>query len=154
MKPVNAAQSPEYDNTPAVDAVIEAMTDPTRAIVLEVRKIVMKADRRITEGVKWNSLSFYWNGWFATVNFRKGTEVMLVLHHGPAARSDSEVRSAVSDASQLLKWHSADRASVTVGSLQDFKELKPALFDIVKQWANYHSALPGNNSAQPKGKSR
>jgi hypothetical protein len=149
-KSTNTSLTPEYDNTPAVDALVEAMPDPVRAITVEIRKLVMQADRRITEGLKWNSPSFYWNGWFATVNSRKGTEVTLVLHHGPAVRNDSEVRSVVSDAAQLLRWHSVDRASVTVANLQEFKELQTALTSIVNQWANYHSALPHENTAKSK----
>ncbi len=153
-KPVKAVKPLEFDDSPAVSALIESMLDPARAMVFEIRKTIMKANPKITEGIKWNSPSFYWNGWFATVNARKGTEVMLVLHHGPAASTDSKVRSAVSDPSQLLKWHSADRASITFTNLKMLQESQSALAAIVKEWATYHSALPNRNPANEKNQAR
>ena len=46
------------------------MSDPLKPLVEAIRATILGADSQITEGVKWNSPSFYRHGWFATVNVR------------------------------------------------------------------------------------
>jgi hypothetical protein len=61
---------------------------------------------------------------------------------------------AVADPSQLLKWHSADRACITFSNLKMLQESQSALAAIVKEWATYHSALLNRNPTIKKNQTR
>lgn len=88
-------------------------------------------DTSITDGVKWNSLSFRTTEWFATVNLRSPDSVQIVLHLG--ARP-GKTASAIEDAKGLLEWLGKDRAMATLGAGTQTKANLPALKAIVKAW--------------------
>ena len=138
----NAKRESEHDDSNAVDALVEAMDSDSKAIVTLVRTMILKSNGQITEGVKWNSPSFYWSGWFATLNVRTKAGVTLVLHHGAVGRPESTVKSAITDPLKLLKWHSADRASIALISDDVVNQHHVALAEIINHWATFHSELP------------
>jgi hypothetical protein len=140
-KSVETSKGLEHDNPAAVDAKI-AELDPTLGpIVQSVREVILKVDRKVTEGIKWNSPSFYLNDWFATVNVRGQQGVMVVLHHGAKARDLSALPEALDDPANLLQWHGKDRASITFVGAADFREQKKAFAKIIKAWLVRHRAL-------------
>lgn len=135
------AKPPEHDDSAAVDALFAALDHPLKPLVAAIRKAILEADKTITEGIKWNSPSFYCAGWFATVNVRGGRGLLVVLHHGAKVRADATPRKTIKDGAALLHWHSADRASVGFGSAEEFADKRDAFVAIVKQWAKAQRAL-------------
>ncbi len=133
--PANASSAPEHDNPAAVDALLDTIDHPLKPVVALVRAAVLRSDRSITEGVKWNSPSFFCEGWFATVNMRDKASLLIVLHHGAKVRTVQTLRTAIKDDDGLLHWHSADRASVRVADESDFAAKRAALVAVIKQWA-------------------
>ena len=106
-----------------------------------VRQTILAADRSITEGIKWNSPSFYKHGWFATVNVRPKHGVLVVLHHGAKARSNADLGASLNDPDELLDWLGKDRATVAFTDDVDFKKKRSAFTKIIKQWAKYQTTL-------------
>ena len=151
-KPLSSVTSSGHDDSAAVDAIIEKLEPAATTIVEALRTLILKASPHIKEGVKWNSPSFCWNGWFATVNARMKSGVTLVLHHDSSPRPDSDVRTAVADLDEILKWHSADRASISFESIESFNDQETSVKGIVEQWAKYHANLPARVSMKPKQK--
>lgn len=129
------AMRPEHDDPAAVDALLDTQGHGLRAVIEAVRKAVLSAEAGITEGVKWNSASFYRRGWFATVNARSGERVLVVLHHGAKVRTGVTLRETLQDRAGLLTWHSADRASVGFASEAEFAARRAAFVEVVGQWA-------------------
>ena len=103
-KPLSSITPSQHDDSAAVDAIIEKLEPAATDIVEAIRKLILKANPHITEGVKWNSPSFCWNGWFATVNARMKSGVTLVLHHDSSPRPNSVVRTAVADLDEIQKF--------------------------------------------------
>ncbi len=136
-----ASPAREHDDTAAVTAYLEALDHPLKPVVVAVRSAILGAGSGITEGIKWNSASFYCHGWFATANVRARGAVQIVLHHGAAVREDASLRSSIEDAAGLLKWMSADRAVVTLTGLADFEARREAFVLIIRQWAAYQARL-------------
>jgi hypothetical protein len=132
----------EHDDRPAVTALIAGMTHPLVATLEAVRRTILAADPAITEGVKWNSPSFYRHGWFATIGCRKPTQLDIVLHHGVKARPDSTVGETLDDPARLLSWRSKDRALLSFTSDADFRSKRVHFKRIVKQWAQYQVDHP------------
>lgn len=126
----------------AIDSMIGAMDPAFRDVVEAIRRTILGADREITEGVKWNSPSFYLEGWFATVNVR-GRGVMVVLHQGAKTRpgSGAGLRESLGDASGMLRWHSDDRATATFVDQADFDAKRRRLASVVRAWATEQRRL-------------
>ena len=129
------AKRPEHDNPAAVDRLIRDMEHPLKPLVSTIRAAIRRACPGATEGVKWNSPSFYLRGWFATVNVYRNNCVLVVLHCGAKVRRDVALKDRVPDEGGMLHWHSADRASITFTSETEFASRRSAFGKIVKAWA-------------------
>jgi hypothetical protein len=131
----------EYDDTEAVNAYMKTLEHPLKPIIEEIRRTILEIDPKITEGIKWNSSSFYCYGWFATINLKAKNGVQVVLHHGAKNRDDSTLSFTIDDHSHLLTWPSKDRAIVTFVSTNHFQNNYVAFKNIIRQWANYQAQL-------------
>lgn len=131
----------EHDDSPSVAAFLSTLEHPMKSVIEAIRASILEADRTITEGIKWNTASFYCHGWFATVGVRAKTGVQLVLHHGVKARADSTLSQTIDDSSHLLTWLAKDRATITFSSAEDFKNRQAAFKGIVKQWVKHQARL-------------
>jgi hypothetical protein len=131
----------EHDDSPGVTALVASMTHPLKLALEAVRRTVLAADPAITEGIKWNSPSFYCHGWFATISSRKPTQLDIVLHCGAKVRGDCGVRDAINDTDHLLTWPSKDRALLSIKSDADFRTKRQPFQRIVQQWADYQKEM-------------
>ena len=121
------------------DAATASMLTVDHPLKLEielVRKTLLAADKSISDGVKWNSLSFRTTEWFATVNLRSRDSLQLVMHLGAKVGKEASAE-AISDPMGLLKWLGKDRALATLGAGAEIKAALPAFKAIVKAWIRY-----------------
>lgn len=118
------------------DAFMATLDHPLAADYASVRKAILSVDKSISDGVKWNSLSFQTSEWFATVNLRSRDSVQLVMHLGAKAGKVAPAE-AIPDPKGLLKWLGKDRALATLGSGAQLKAALPAFKAIVKAWIRY-----------------
>jgi hypothetical protein len=133
----------EHDDTCGVTALVATITHPMKPTLEAMRRTVLAADSAITEGVKWNSPSFYCHGWFATIVTRKPTQLDVVLHCGAKVRAGSEVSQTIDDPEGLLTWPSRDRAIASFGSDSEFQTSKQPFGRIIRQWAAYQKQSAG-----------
>ena len=123
-KPATSESASEFDDTAGVTSLIVEMAHPMTSVLEAIRVTILQADSKITEGVKWNSPSFYCNGWFATIGGRKPDRLEIVLHHGAKVRHDTTLQQTIHDSGKLLKWASTDRAIITVTSDVSFESIR------------------------------
>jgi len=121
---------------PTADAFMAALDHPLAAEIELVRKAILSAHASISDGVKWNSLSFQTTEWFATVNLRSRDSVQLVMHLGAKIGKVAPV-DAIPDPKGLLTWLGKDRALATLGAGAEVKAALPAFKAIVKAWIRY-----------------
>ncbi|MEZ6028277.1 MAG: DUF1801 domain-containing protein [Hyphomonadaceae bacterium] len=117
----------------SVEEVIASIDHPLKADLNVVRKAVLSVDKSISEGVKWNSLSFRTTEWFATWNWRVKDQVQLVLHLGAKTVKAADP-SDIPDPKGLLDWKGQDRALANLGAGAALKATLPALKAILKVW--------------------
>ena len=127
-----AARSGAKDVT--VEGFIASCAPPLQPVLEFIRETILRADSRITEGIKWNAVSFRTTEWFATTNVRSGS-VRLILHLGAKARP--EAQPAVADPAGLLCWLGKDRALLTFADLADAKAKAKPLKALVKAWVRF-----------------
>jgi hypothetical protein len=137
----SAQRRNDYDDTDSVNVYMKSLEHPLKPVVEAIRRTILAADQRITEGIKWNAPSFYCYGWFLTFHLRAKNGVQVVLHHGAKVRGDTTLSSMIDDAAHLLTWPSKDRAITTFTSLEDFQNRCEAFEKIIKQWAAYQAHL-------------
>mgnify|MGYP006057680267 CR=1 FL=1 len=100
-----------------------------------VRNIILGADKKITEHIKWNAPSFCFNCEDRiTFNLSKKDCIQLIFHRGAKVKEVKGDKPILDDATGLLTWVSNDRAIAKFFSAQEINEKKEKLKKIVKQW--------------------
>lgn len=122
------------DTSAAVDEFMATLEHPAKPAIEAMRRIILRADPRIAEGIKWKSPSFRTSEYFATVNLRAKTGVGVILHFGAKVRQLPADTAAIADPQHLLKWLAPDRAALEFVGLADLMAKESALTAIVRQW--------------------
>jgi hypothetical protein len=130
----------EWDDSAAVNGFMRKLDHPLKPVLEVIRSIILGADRRITEGIKWNAPSFYFNGWFSTANVRGRDSILIVFHQGAKVRGTADLK--IKDPAGLLEWLGKDRAIARFSNLADIKARTAALKAVVSQWVKQMPA-PG-----------
>ena len=105
--------------------------------ILALRALILGADPRIAESVKWNAPSFHTSEHFATFHLRARSGVQVVLHLGAKPRPDAGVRAAIADEGALLQWRGPDRATATFRDQQDVTARGDAFVRIIRRWISF-----------------
>jgi len=119
--------------TDDIDAFLAALPRPQQACVRRLRAVILAADPRIGEGIKWNAPSFHLGGrHFATMQLRRADRMLLVLHLGAGKRALP--KDAIADPHRQLAWLGADRATWSFADLTDVEARAAGLQDLLRQW--------------------
>ena len=73
---------------PAVDAWFEAYDNPQKAVAERVRELILDADPRIAESVKWSTPTFEYKGNLLSIQPRATKFVSLLVHEGASIPGD------------------------------------------------------------------
>lgn len=117
-----------------VDDFLAALDHPYKPELLALRQIILAADPRIREEIKWNAPSFRTTEAFATFHLRAKAGVQLVFHLGAKVRETASTGITVTDPAGLLKWLAKDRAAVTFTSLAEVYANQAAFTELIRAW--------------------
>lgn len=120
-----------------VESFLSDLSPNARPIVDAIRATMLEISPKISDGIKWNCLSFRTVEWFGTVNVRaqRGKPVaLLILHAGAKVRSTETPGIAVADPDGLLVWLGRDRASIGFADLEDWSRKRPAFIAVIREW--------------------
>ena len=93
-----------------VDAFFSTLKHPHTDALRAVRQVILDADPKITEGIKWNVPSFQTTEYFATLHVRTKKGIGVILHFGAKKRAGLTARAEIKDATSALAWL-ADRGA-------------------------------------------
>jgi len=133
-----AGFSREVQEINEVDAFMRKLVHPLKAELEAVRSIILGANPKISEGIKWNAPSFCCKEYFATINIRKD-EILIILHLGAKVKDNSTSGLKINDPTGLLEWLAKDRAAVKFRDMKAIKSSRAAFEKIVRQWITYVS---------------
>jgi hypothetical protein len=119
-----------------VEAFLASLEHPRKAEILALRRVILGADPRIAEGIKWNAPSFRTSEWFATFHLRAKAGVQLILHLG-AKKSDASPRQSIADPTALLEWLADDRATVKFRDMDDIDAKRSAFAELIREWSGH-----------------
>lgn len=109
-----------------VDAWFQAYDGPQKANMMAVRSILLGADARLTECVKWQAPTFVFNGNMASFNPRATKAVSLMFHHGATIPGDHP----------LLKGDGAQARSISLASAEAVQAAASELAAVVRAWCD------------------
>jgi len=120
------------------EQVAELLLDlehPLKKEIEEVRNIILSANEQITEHIKWNAPSFqYKNEDRVTFNLQGKGFFRLIFHCGAKVKENNVRESFLDDTTGLLEWVSSDRAIVKFTDMNDVKDKKDKLVEVINKW--------------------
>jgi len=120
------------------DEVAQFLKDLKHSHKTEVdtlRKIILKADKNLTEQIKWNAPSFCINGDDRiTMNLAGKGMLRVIFHRGAKVKENKTKGRILEDKTGLLEWASDDRAILTIKTMDDLKANEKNITWLVQQW--------------------
>lgn len=110
-----------------VDAWFDAYDNPQKPNVQRVREIILGADDRITECIKWKSPTFVFKGNIASFNPRSKKHVSLMFHTGAKIPGEFNGLEGGGDTSRYMKFIDGD----------DVEGQKADLEAVVRAWCDW-----------------
>ena len=111
-------------NTKKVDEFMDKLEHPLRAEMEAVRSIIVNANSKMEEDVKWGGPSFFYKEDLATFNPRIKNYVALIFHKGELLNIKSDFLEAASKGKVYAKFY----------SMEQVKENKELLEKMVNTW--------------------
>jgi hypothetical protein len=111
-----------------------ALDHPFKAEIEQIRKIILAANKDLTENIKWNAPSFCFNGEDRiTMRIHPPKQIQLIFHRG-AKVLEMPKEPLIADNSGILSWKTNDRAVATFLSSADIEAKSEALVLIINAW--------------------
>jgi hypothetical protein len=128
----------KVDENPSadVDAFMRNLEHPLKDVLEAVRRLILGADKKIVEGIKWNAPSFRVSEYFATTNISPSS-IRVVLHLGAKVRNNGPHEMQIDDSAGILKWLAKDRCVATFSDLGSVKKRQAAFQSVIRQWITY-----------------
>ncbi len=101
-----------------VDAWFGAYDNPMKPVVLAMREVILAADPRIGECIKWKSPTFEYRGNLASFNPRSKAHASLMFHSGAQIPGSFPSLEGSGDVARFLKVASLDALDGVQGELE------------------------------------
>ena len=119
---------------PEVDAWFESYANPQKPLVQAVREVILTADDRISEAIKWKAPTFMYRGNLASFYPRSKQHASLMFHQGAKIPGDHPRLEGTGDTSRVLK----------IGSVADADAAKGDLERLVRAWCDWRDGARGS----------
>jgi len=130
VTPKGKPKTPDGD----VTAFLRELSHPLKKDIETVRATILGVSSKISEAIKWNSLSFCTTDYFATVFLRSTDQVQLIFHKGAKLKDNSTKGMEIADPDGLVKWLAKERCMLSLGAGKQLKGRQAALKAIVQAW--------------------
>lgn len=115
---------------PEVDAWFERYDNPMKDVVQRLREIVLDADPRVDECIKWQAPTFTYKGNIASFFPKSKQHASLMFHQGASIPGTFPRLEGGGDTGRFLK----------VPDLDDAEAVKAELQSIVRAWCDWRDA--------------
>lgn len=112
------------NTNPEVDTYLEKKNHPLTAEIQAVREIVLSADAKIEECIKWSSPTFTYKGNMASFFMNAKKAVSLMFHKGALLPNKSGLLSGDGKEGRIARFD----------DMKDIEKKKKALQSVVKEW--------------------
>jgi uncharacterized protein YdhG (YjbR/CyaY superfamily) len=119
-----------------VDAWFARYENPMKRVVQRVREIVLAADPRIEECIKWQAPTFMFEGNLASFFPKSKQHASLMFHVGAKIPGTHPRLEGTGGTSRVMKF----------GSVAEANAAKPDLEKVVRAWCAWRSELSGSEA--------
>ncbi|RIV68865.1 DUF1801 domain-containing protein [Flagellimonas aequoris] len=117
-----------------VTEFLDGLNHPLRTEIEHLRTLILNAEDRLTENVKWNGPNYSIDDADRiTMKIHPPKQIQLIFHRG-AKKLEQPKAPMISSRSKLLVWKGNDRAIASFKNLDDIGKGKTELMEIVKSW--------------------
>ncbi|SKC61655.1 DUF1801 domain-containing protein [Ohtaekwangia koreensis] len=116
----------DINDTPKVNVFLKDLKHPLKPELEALRSIIMNANSKLSERIKWNAPSFFYKEDMAAFNMRSQTYILIVFIFYNGAMID--------DNTGLLEGDYKDRRLAKFFSMEDVLAKKATLEKVVNQW--------------------
>ena len=127
-----------------VDDWFARYDNPMKAVVMKVRDIVLGADPRIDECIKWQAPTFTYEGNLASFFPKSKQHASLMFHQGAQIPGKHPRLEGSGDVGRVLK----------IASVEEAEEAKPEIEAIVKAWCVWKASGKPAPKARTKTKAK
>ncbi|MCW5713038.1 MAG: DUF1801 domain-containing protein [Bauldia sp.] len=113
-----------------VEAWLAGYDNPQKPLVLEIRRTILAADRRIGETIKWQTPTFVYKGNLASFQPRAKKFASLLFHTGASIAGDFPMLEGGVSVARYMRF----------SDLADVAAKAPDLRRIVKAWCDQRDA--------------
>lgn len=103
---------------PSVDAWFDDYDNPQKDLVLAVRDVVLDADPRVEETIKWKAPTFIYRGNIASFYPKSKQHVSLMFHTGASLPDPAGLLEGEGDTSRVARFIDVDDLAAKTDSLQ------------------------------------
>ncbi len=119
-----------------VQEFLDDLDADKRAQIEALRRVIMAAEPRLKEHIKWNAPSYILDDedriTFNIMN--KQGVVKLILHMGATRKEDKKATPVMQDANGIIEWSSNIRGMITFADSSEVESKLPAVKQIITQW--------------------
>jgi len=116
-----------------VDQFLAELQHPLKSEIGRLREVILDADARISERIKWKAPSFCVDGEDrVTFNLRPTDSIQVVFHRGVKVKNADDF--SFEDPAELLHWAAKDRALLKLRTMAEIEAKRPEIGDLVRRW--------------------
>ena len=115
------------NTNPEVDAWFETYRNPQKAAVERVREIILAADPRVSESIKWQAPTFEYKGNIASFFPKSKRHVSLMFHQGALIPGDHPI----------LDGDGATSRSAKFDGLAEVEAKRAELEAVIRAWCDF-----------------
>ena len=116
--------------TKEVDAWFARYEKPMKDVVLQIRDIVLRADERISECIKWQAPTFTFEGNLASFFPKSKQHASLMFHMGARIPGNHPRLEGSGDTSRVMK----------IGSVEEASRARADIERIVRAWCDWRTS--------------
>jgi hypothetical protein len=117
-----------------VTAFLDQLNHPFRKEIEHLRHIILCADHRLCENIKWNGPNYsLGEADRITMRIQPPKQVQLIFHRGAKVQHQPKAQ-LINDDTGILSWKENDRAVATFKNMADIENGKVSLAKIVQEW--------------------
>jgi len=113
-----------------VDNWFEDFEHPLKNVMLDVRQIILGADERITESIKWKTPTFSYEGNLVSFQSNAKRFVSLMFHTGAKIPGDHP----------FLEGDAAQVRTMKIADTDELAEKRAALEAVVRAWCEWRES--------------
>jgi len=121
------------DRNPEVDSWLDRYENPMKPAVKRTRDILVGADPRITETIKWSTPTFVYRGNLASFQPRARQFVSILFHLGASIPGEHPILQGGGDTARYAR----------LADLEEVERERPALEAVVRAWCDSRDASGG-----------